>query len=81
MQCFKTIHKAFNIRNEVNGLRYRCSAHKSQFQRFLQIKDIHVKHIKQDFHSVAWVMPQVWDLWVLVGQNSNFLNMLMCISN
>ena len=42
----------------------------SQFQRFLyqtlcvfsQIKDI--KHIKQDFHSVAWVMLQMWDFGV-----------------
>ena len=36
----------------------------SQFQIFLnvlsQMKDI--KHIKRDFHSVAWVMPQGWDL-------------------
>ena len=42
----------------------------SQFQRFLnqtlrvfsQMKDI--KHIRQDFHLVAWVMPQGqgWDL-------------------
>ena len=39
----------------------------SQFQRFLnqtlcvfsQMKDI--KHIRRDFHSVAWVMPQGWD--------------------
>ena len=42
----------------------------SQFQRFLnqtlcvfsQMKDI--KHIRQDFHSIAWVMPQGWDLGV-----------------
>ena len=27
---------------------------------FLQIKDI--KHIKRDFCSDAWVMPQEWDL-------------------
>ena len=27
---------------------------------FTQMKDI--KHIKQDFHSVTWVMPQGWDL-------------------
>ena len=40
----------------------------SQFHRFLnqtlcvfsQMKDI--KHIRRDFHSVAWVMPQGWDL-------------------
>ena len=39
-----------------------------QFQRFLnqtlrvfsQLKDI--KHIRRDFHSVAWVRPQGWDL-------------------
>ena len=38
----------------------------SHFQRFLnqtlcvfsQMKDI--KHIKRDFHSTAWVMPQGW---------------------
>ena len=40
----------------------------SQFQRFLnqtlcvfsQMKDI--KHIRRDFHSLAWVMPQGSDL-------------------
>ena len=45
----------------------------SQFQRFLnqtlcvlsQMKDI--KHIRQDFHSVAWVMPQGSDLGVQWG--------------
>ena len=45
----------------------------SQFQRFLnqtlcvfsQMKDI--KHIRRDFHLVAWVMPQGWDLGVLWG--------------
>ena len=44
-----------------------------QFQRFLnqtlcvfsQIKDI--KHIRWDFHSVAWVIPQGWDLGVPWG--------------
>ena len=30
---------------------------------FSQMKD--TKHIRQDFHSVAWVMPQGWDLRVL----------------
>ena len=47
----------------------------SQFQRFLyqtlcvfsQIKDI--KHIKWNFHSVAWVMPLGWDFEVLGGSN------------
>ena len=41
-----------------------------QFQRFFNqtlcffshMKDI--KHIRQDFHLVAWVMPQGWDLRV-----------------
>ena len=45
----------------------------SQFQRFLnqtlcvfsQMKDI--KHIRQDFHLVAWVMRQGWDLGVPWG--------------
>ena len=44
----------------------------SQFERFLyhtlyvfsQIKDM--KHTEQDFHLVAWVMPQGKD-WVLEG--------------
>ena len=30
---------------------------------FSQIKDI--KHIKRNFHSVTWVMPQGWNLGVL----------------
>ena len=46
------------------------SQSQSQFQRFLsqtlcvfsQLKDI--KHIRRDFNSVAWVMPQGWDLGV-----------------
>ena len=45
----------------------------SQFQRFLnqtlcvnsQMKDI--KHIRRDFYSAAWVMPQGWDLGGNVG--------------
>ena len=45
----------------------------SQFQRFLnqtvcvysQIKDL--KHIRRDFHSATWVMPQGWDLGVPWG--------------
>ena len=45
----------------------------SQFQRFLnqtlcvfsQMNDI--KHIRRDFHSVAWVMPQGSDLGVPWG--------------
>ena len=53
----------------------------SQFQRFLnqtlcvfwQMKDI--KHIRRDFHSVAWVMPQGSDLgvpWGLGGPKNFF---------
>ena len=52
----------------------------SQFQRFLnqtlcvysQMRNI--KHIRQDFHSAAWVMPQGWDLgvpWVVGGVKKN----------
>ena len=54
---------------------------KSQFQRLLnqtlcvysQMNDI--KHIRQDFHSAAWVMPQGWDLgvpWGVGGVNKIF---------
>ena len=49
------------------------SQSQSKFQRFLnqtlcvfsQMKD--VKQIRWDFYSIAWVMPQGWDLWVLWG--------------
>ena len=49
------------------------SQSQSQFQRFLnqtlcvfsQLKDI--KHIRQDFHSVAWVMPHGLGLRCNVG--------------
>ena len=49
------------------------SQSQSQFQRFLsqtlcvcsQLKDI--KHIRGDFHSIAWVMPQGWALEGTVG--------------
>ena len=37
------------------------------------MKDI--KHIRRDFHSVAWVMPQGSELgvpWGLSGQKKNF---------
>ena len=30
---------------------------------FSQMKD--TKHIRRDFHSVAWVMPQGWDFGAL----------------
>ena len=29
------------------------------------MKDI--KHISMDFHSLAWVKPQGWDIWVSGG--------------
>ena len=56
----------------------------SQFQRFFnqtlcvfsQLKDM--KHIRRDFHSVAWVMPQGWDLgapWG-VGGSKNFFSQI-----
>ena len=55
---------------------------KSQFQRFLnqtlcdfsQMKDIN--YLRLDFHSVAWVMSQEWDLGVQLGWGST-----MCIRN
>ena len=63
----------------------------SQFQRFLsqtlcvfsQLKDI--KHIRGDFHSVAWVMPQGWDLgvpWGVGGPKTFFpkFNQIWCVS-
>ena len=59
------------------------SQSQSQFQRFLnqtlcvfsQLKDI--KHIRWDFHSVAWVMPQGLDFgipWGLGGPKTFFPN-------
>ena len=58
---------------------------KSQFQRFFytklcvfsQMKD--TKHIRRDFHSVAWVMPPGVGLWGAGGaQGVNFFsNMVM----
>ena len=61
------------------------SQSQSQFQRFLnhtlcvfsQLKDI--KHIRLDFHSVAWVMPKGWDLgvpWVVGGGSRNFFSQI-----
>ena len=45
---------------------------------FSQMKD--TKHIRRDFYSVAWVMPQGWDfgaLGVPRGSNNFFSNMVM----
>ena len=63
----------------------------SQFQRFFNqtlcvfshMKDI--KHIRGDFHLVAWVMPQGSDLgvpWGVWGSNFFFLkfNQIWCVS-
>ena len=38
---------------------------------YLRMKDI--KHIRRDFHTVAWVMPQWWDLGYRVGWGSKKL--------
>ena len=48
---------------------------------FSQIKD--TKHIRRDFHSVAWVMPQGWDFGALgVPRGSNKIQTWSCgISN
>ena len=67
------------------------SQSQSQFQRFLnqtlcvfsQLRDI--KHIRRDFHSVAWVMPQGWDLGYrggLGGPKTFFpkFNQIWCVS-
>ena len=49
----------------------------SQFQRFLNqtlcvfSQMIDTKHIRQDFYSVAWVMPKWWDLGVHRGHPFN----------
>ena len=64
----------------------------SQFHRFLnqtlcvfsQIEDN--KHIRRDFHSVAWVMPQGSDLgvpWGVEWSNCFFpkFNQIWCVSN
>ena len=49
---------------------------------FSQMKD--TKHIRRDIHSVAWVMPQGWDLALGCsgGQKKIFFQTLSCgISN
>ena len=60
------------------------SQSQSQFQRFFnqtlcvisKLKDM--KHIRRDFHSVAWVMPQGWDFGVPfgVGGSKNFFSQI-----
>ena len=67
------------------------SQSQSQFKRFLNqtlcvfslMKDI--KHIRRDFHSVAWFIPQGWNKGVPwgVGGSKNFFpkfNQIWCVS-
>ena len=68
------------------------SQSQNQFQRFLnqtscvlsQMK--YIKHIRRDFHSITWVMPQGWDLGVPWGgwgvKNLFFpkFNQIWCVS-
>ena len=58
----------------------------SQFQRFsyqtlcVFSQMIDTKHIRRDFYSVAWVMPQGWDFWGAGGAKGVkffFSNMVM----
>ena len=42
---------------------------------FSQMKD--TKHIRRDFDSVPWVMPQGWDLGRPGGQKNFFSNIVM----
>ena len=37
----------------------------------------YIEHIRWDFHPVAWVMTQGWDLGGAGGQKLKFLNMVM----
>ena len=44
-----------------------------------------IYHIRQDFHSAAWVMPQGWDLGVLWGDGGGSIfflkfNQSWCVS-
>ena len=71
---YKTYQTGFSfIRGGAKRSNIIKSQSQSQFQRFFnqtlfvfsQLKDM--KHIRRDFHSVAWVMPQGWDLGVPWG--------------
>ena len=67
------------------NVKYHFISITSQFQRFVyqtvcvysQMKD--TKHVRRDFHYVAWVMPQGWDFGVLgcPGGHFFFSNMVM----
>ena len=76
---------------EPKGQNIIKSQSQSQFQRLLnqplcvfsQLKDI--KHIRQDFYSVAWVMPQGWAFgvpWGVGGPKTFYpkFNQLWCVS-
>ena len=59
----------------VKKVKYHVTFHHITLCVFSQIKD--KKHVKSDFHAVAWVMPQGWDFGAL-GRGSNFFsNMVM----
>ena len=69
------------------SLNFNCKANFKDFLTKLcvssQMKDI--KHIRQDFHLVAWVMSKWWDLeviWGLGGQKHFFpkFNPIWCVS-
>ena len=71
---------------EGQKVKYHLISLQSQFQRclcqtlcvFSQMKD--TKHIRRDFYSVAFVMPQGWDFGALGcqgGQQTFFSNMVM----
>ena len=58
-------------RSDVIKFRLHCQIQRFLYQTlsaFLQIKDR--KHTEQNFHSVARVMPQKWDLGVLSGSKT-----------
>ena len=47
---------------------------------FYQMKD--TKHIRRDFNSLAWVMPQGWDFGALGCRGGQFFQLWSCgISN
>ena len=82
--CNSTIFEVFVPWGRAKRSNIFKSQLQSQFQRFLkqtfcvfsQMKDI--KHNRQDFHSVPWVMPQGLGLWDAGGgQNFIFLNMVI----
>ena len=63
----------FQLQSQIQRFSYQ------NFCVFTQIKDL--KHIEWDFHSVAWVMPQGWDLGVRGVKNLIFQTWSCGISN